>query len=252
MKHIIITGHSKGLGAGITGHLLNKNHHIHGISRTDNAELNQKASATGCAYNFYACDLSQNEGISPVMEQVFDVIRQAQKTEGIYLINNAGVAGPIGPLEKLDPQAIQGHLRINLIAPLLLVQEFLKHTLSIFTEKRIINISSGAANYPYEGMSVYCTGKAALDMITRAVGAEQSHHPYPAEIMSIAPGVIDTDMQTYMRAIPDNDFAHKKKFVDLKKNNQLIKPEHAGKEIARFLFSKDFKNGDVTDIRNRY
>jgi benzil reductase ((S)-benzoin forming) len=252
MKHIIITGHSRGLGAGITSQLLNSDHHIHGISRTHNEQLQKLAHSAGCSMDFYTCDFSHSDSIIPVMEHVFMNIVNDDNLEGVYLINNAGVAGPIGPIEKLGSEGLQMHLRINLTAPFLLTQEFIRHTLPMKVQKRIINISSGAARWPYEGMSVYCAGKAGLDMLTRCVGLEQANRDYPVEIMSLAPGIIDTDMQTYMRSIPDEDFSQKQKFVELKEKGELVMPELAGSKIAEYLFSVDFKNGDAIDIRNLY
>jgi benzil reductase ((S)-benzoin forming) len=255
MKHIIITGHSKGLGAGIAMNLINENHHIHGISRTDNSELQILASARGCKMTFYPCDLSHTDSISPVMDQIFHYIseeEQEQPPTGMYLINNAGVVGPIGPAHTHEPAEIDWHIRINLMAPFLLTSDFIRHASAYQIQKRVINISSGAAVNPYEGLSIYCIGKAGLDMITRSFGLEQEKEKHPTEVMSIAPGVIDTHMQTYMRAVPDEKFKQKDRFVQLKEKGQLISPETAGRKFAEILFSSDFKNGEVTDIRGLY
>ena len=66
--------------------------------------------------------------------------------------------------------------------------------------KRVVSISSGAGKKPYPGWGAYCTAKAGLDMLTRCVGVEQMNQPHPVEIYSIAPGVVDTDMQREIRA----------------------------------------------------
>ena len=65
--------------------------------------------------------------------------------------------------------------------------------------KRILNISSGAGRNPYEGWGAYCTTKAGLDHFSRVVAMEQANEQYPVEIVSIAPGIIDTDMQATIR-----------------------------------------------------
>lgn len=252
MKHIIITGHSKGLGAGITLEMIEENHHIHGISRTDNTDLQKLAAAKGCKFNFYPCDLAHSDQISATLQLVFDTIKQSDTLEGIYLINNAGVINPIGPIPTLEPADMDFHLRVNLLAPMLITREFLAHTSSIEATKRVINISSGAATNPYHGWSIYCTGKAGIDMFTRCCATEQEGVEYPVEFMAVAPGIIDTDMQTTIRGTTEEQFVHRKKFVELKETGQLVSPTLAGKKLKELLFSPDFKNGEITDIRHLY
>jgi benzil reductase ((S)-benzoin forming) len=251
MKHIIITGHSKGLGAGITTALIDENHHIHGISRSDNTDLQKLAAAKGCKLNFYSCDLSHTDTIEPVMKLVFGNISQ-KDCEGVYLVNNAGLINPIGPVETLEPAQTDVHMRVNLLAPMLIIREFVKHFSDWETEKRILNISSGAATNPYHGWSNYCTGKAGLDMFTRCIAAEQEDKDHPVKLIAVAPGIIDTDMQTTIRGTTEDQFIHKKKFVELKESGKLIAPNLAGKKIKELLFSANFKNGDITDIRDQY
>lgn len=251
MKHIIVTGHSKGLGAGITMALLNENHYIHGISRTDNTDLQKLAAAKGCKMQFYSCDLSHTDTIESTMQLVFKNIKQ-EECEGVYLVNNAGVIHPIGTLETLDPAQMDLHMRINLLAPMYLIREFVKQFNDWKTEKRVLNISSGAALNPYHGWSNYCTGKAGLDMFTRCIATEQEDVPHPVQLMGVAPGIIDTEMQTTIRGTTDEQFIHRQKFVELKETGQLISPTLAGKKLVELLFSGDFNNGEITDIRDQY
>ncbi len=252
MKHIIITGHSKGLGAGIATELINENHHIHGIARTDNTDIQKLAAAKGCQFNFYKCDLSHTDEIASVIQLVFSNINNTEDVEGVYLINNAGVIKPIGPLPTLEPADIDTHLRINLLAPMLLIREFIVHTASMKTRKRVLNISSGAATNPYHGWSSYCTAKAGLDMFTRCCATEQKDEEHPVVVVAVAPGIIDTEMQTTIRGTTEEQFIHRQKFVDLKESGQLVSPTVAGKKLVELLFSENLQNGEITDIRDQY
>ncbi|TVQ14261.1 MAG: (S)-benzoin forming benzil reductase [Bacteroidetes bacterium] len=252
MNHIIITGHSKGLGAGIALEMIDENHHIHGIARTDNTDIQKLAAAKGCGFNFYPCDLGHTDQISAIMQLVFANITRTDNIEGIYLINNAGMIHPIGPVPTLENADIDLHLRVNLLAPMLIIKDFITHSSSIKATKRVINISSGAATSPYHGWSSYCTSKAGLDMFTRCCATEQEGEKYPIEFMAVAPGIIDTDMQTTIRGTTDEQFIHRKKFVELKETGQLVSPALAGKKLKELLFSSDFKNGEITDIRHLY
>ena len=251
MKHFIITGHSKGLGAGITAALINPNHTLHGISRNDQPDLAKLATAKGSNYFFYSCDLAQNDSIAEVVAQVFQNIDPTTCT-GLYLVNNAGVIDPIGPLESLDPLQIDRHLRINLLAPVFLTQQFSLLSQNFRTEKRVLNISSGAAINPYFGWSAYCTGKAGLDMFTRCIATEQEKHEFPVKAMAVAPGIIDTQMQDTIRATTEEQFIHKQKFVELKETGALVPAAIAGKKLADLLLADNFQSGLITDIRNQY
>ena len=68
------------------------------------------------------------------------------------------------------------------------------------TNLRIVNISSLAAVKPFETWSLYCTAKAARDMLYRVVAAEAvSADASRIKTISYAPGPCDTDMQSYIR-----------------------------------------------------
>jgi benzil reductase ((S)-benzoin forming) len=252
MKHILITGHSKGLGAGIAAALIKAGHHIHGLSRTDNPELKKLAEKNNCSYSFYAIDLAETGHILKKMNDVFETITGSDNLEGVYLINNAGIIHPIGPVPANQPEDIETHLKINLHAPMILIAEFIRRTAGLKVQKRVLNISSGAASNPYHGWSTYCTGKAALDMFTRCCATEQENISFPVEFMAVAPGIIDTEMQTTIRAVGDEQFIHKQKFVELKETGKLVPPDVAGNKLAELLLSTTFKNGDIIDIRGLY
>ena len=67
--------------------------------------------------------------------------------------------------------------------------------------------------------------------------------------MSIAPGLIDTQMQETIRNTTEEKFIHRKKFIEYKEKGHLAEPTTAGKKIKELLLSNKFKNGEVTDIR---
>ena len=61
----------------------------------------------------------------------------------------------------------------------------------------------------------YCAVKAGLDHFSRSVALDQAHMPHPARIVSLAPGVIDTDMQVQLRAGDPALFPDLARFVEL-------------------------------------
>ncbi len=251
MKYFIITGASKGLGLGIATALAQSGHHLLCISRTDNPNLEKLTRKNGGEIDFFSHDLSNNEGIPGLMKEVFQKI-DTDKARGIFLVNNAGVVQPVARLEDAPAGEIEAHIRINLIAPMLITSAYISHTQHVNTTKRILNISSGAAHNPYYGWSSYCAGKAGLALFTRCISEEQKDEPFPVLSMSVAPGIIDTDMQTVIRSTRKRDFVHKDKFVEFKEQGQLINPSLAGEKLADLLLSDVFQDGAEKDIRDTY
>ncbi len=245
---IIITGISKGLGEGLAHALIHENNHIIGISRTENDDLKKQAQTQGAKLDFILFDLAYTYDIGELFKKIMQLIDNSFSGK-LILVNNAGIIQPIGPIEDCEPEKIQAHININLTAPMLLINEFIKSTKNIKCDKRIMNISSGAAQSPYFGWSSYCTGKAGLDMLTKVVALEQKREKYPAKIMSLAPGIIETGMQTIIRSTSDEQFPLRNKFIEFKESGQLVSPEQAGSKIAEILLASRFENGSITDIR---
>ncbi len=251
MKYFIISGGSKGLGEGLAMELLDESHHLLIIARSESRELKKLAAAKACQMDFFSFDLGQTQAIPQLMAQVFGQVDE-QRVEGVYLVNNAGLIEPVKRVEDCPPEMVDQHMRVNLLAPMLLSAAFIRQSRHLNTQKRILHISSGAAEFPYYGWSCYCTGKAGLEMFGRCISEEQRDQKYPVECMSVAPGIIDTAMQTTIRSSREEDFIHRQKFIDLKEGGQLIAPRVAGKKLARLLLSDAFNDGGRADIRDSY
>jgi 3-oxoacyl-[acyl-carrier protein] reductase len=109
----------------------------------------------------------------------------------------AGVIDPIGPVATADPAAWARNIEINLVGAFHGIRACLE-PMRAAGSGTIVNVSSGAAHRPLEGWSAYCTGKAALAMLTRAVALENGEAGI--RVFGFAPGTIDTDMQVTIRA----------------------------------------------------
>jgi benzil reductase ((S)-benzoin forming) len=211
-EHWYITGSSSGLGKAIAEKvLLRDGAMVFGFAR--------KKTIQHPRYHHHYVDLS-------VVEDVQQIVFQPATAEIklIALINNAGTLGEITTIGNLPADTITNSYHVNIVTPHLLMNQFLL----VFSEvenanKCIINVSSGAANTPYQGWGVYCATKSALDMLTKVAAAEQQLLPQnkATRIMAIAPGVMDTGMQQQIRNADISNFPAKNKFVDLHKNQQL-------------------------------
>jgi NAD(P)-dependent dehydrogenase (short-subunit alcohol dehydrogenase family) len=116
------------------------------------------------------------------------------------LVNNASVLGP-SPQPKLAtyPLAeLERVYRINVLAPLALIQRALP---ALHADAKIVNLTSDAAVEPYEGWGGYGSSKAALEQITRILGAEKPE----LRVYAVDPGDMNTRM--HQEAFPGEDIS---------------------------------------------
>lgn len=239
MKAFIITGVSKGIGLELAKQLISEGHFVVGIARTE-SELD--------GMKFIQADLSITENLESIMNEI---IESAPQNIGSFtLINNAGMVDPIGLIGVVSAEEMTKAIAVNLTAPMIISNTFISKLKGFEGSKRIVNISSGAGRNAYEGWGTYCATKAGLDHFSRVVALEQLNAKHPVEIVSIAPGIIDTGMQEAIRASNEEAFPLLERFIDYKEQGLLSSPEQTAQKLISFIENKDFKEvGPIVDIR---
>lgn len=219
------------------------------MARMKNERLIKRAKDAHCHLTFITADLAKTNELEQLMENMIAQI--PTNAESITLINNAGVVEPIGRTENNHPDEIARSVAINLTAPMILSATFINMLTDRNMTKKIVNISSGAGRKAYTGWSTYCTTKAGLDHYTRVVSAEQSTEPFGVKIISIAPGIIDTDMQATIRDSDKKDFDLLDRFIDYKKQGLLSTPKETAEKLVQLIHSKNFYAlGPILDLRD--
>ena len=176
--------------------------------------------------------------------------RDAASFRRATLINNAGVLTTIGGLERCSDEELSAALRVGLEAPLLLTAAFLRATAGWPGERRVLNVSSGLGRRAMAGQATYCAAKAGMDHLSRAVALDQALLANGAKIVSLAPGVIDTDMQVQLRGADGAGFPEQAVFVRLKESGQLASTREAAARVVAFLERADFGTVPVADVRD--
>lgn len=230
----IVTGVSRGLGEALSLSLLEHGYAVTGIGRSSSPRLE------GQAYRFVHCDFADVAAISAVLEPAFRAIA-ATRPSAVCLFNNAASAEPVGVLGSLDDRAIATSLLVNLAAPVAVANVFCRVFADDAVERLLINVSSGAAQHAITGAGTYSIAKAGLEMLTKQLVAEQRASSFRA--ITLRPGIIDTDMQTFMRTRPDDALPSAAMFKGFHESGQLVPPDTAAATIVSRLLLTAVEQG---------
>jgi NAD(P)-dependent dehydrogenase (short-subunit alcohol dehydrogenase family) len=219
----VITGASRGLGAGLAEELRARGLRLGLCARS--------APVLPAGPDVVAERLDVRDGAA--------VSRFAAAVEARFgaidlWINNAGVLEPIAPLRDVPAEAAREHLEVNVLGVLLGTQAFVRHLRRRGGEGVLVNLSSGAAQKAYAGWSVYCAGKAAVERLTECVALEEAAHGLRA--YAVAPGVVDTDMQALIRATPAERFPEAGRFIERKREGRFNSPRFVAEHLLALAF----------------
>jgi benzil reductase ((S)-benzoin forming) len=241
MKLYFVTGTTKGLGRALADALAREaDNEVITLSRAPQARLSGQRN--------YFMELAQTHSIPAIFARVIADCSQ-QSYEKIVLVNNAGIVMPVGPLAKCDSAAIETNLQVNLIAPMILMRQFIELTRAMSASRLVINISSGAGRRPVASWSAYCTAKAGLEMATRVAALEAERDEPGLSVCSLAPGVIDTAMQAQVRSISAEEFPEVDRFRAMKAEGALKSADEVAGAILKLESEGAFGNGGVFDLR---
>ena len=236
----IVTGASRGLGRAIAEQLLQPGHVVLGISR--------QAPPAPTGLEQWACDLADPLPVAARLQAWLEGLDAAQFASAT-LINNAALVTEPKPLVDTDAASLVAAVRVGLEAPLLLTAAFLRATQSWPGLRRVLHISSGLGRRGMAAAAPYCAVKAGLDNLARAQVLEEAAQPNGARVCSLAPGIIDTDMQVQLRSADPSAFPDHDAFVQMKTGGRLDSPAAAAGKVIAYLNRKDFGVNPVGDVR---
>jgi benzil reductase ((S)-benzoin forming) len=168
----------------------------------------------------------------------------------VRVIHNAALLSDPGNVAEGDPADLAQSLRIGLEAPVALTAVFLRATAHWSTsDRRVLFISSGLGRRAMAGSAAYCAQKAGLDHFARALALEEEARPNGARVASVAPGIIDTDMQKQLRGADPQRFPERVKFDEFHRSGALDSPAIAAAKVIALLESADYGANPVTDVR---
>ena len=237
------------MGAALAEQLLAPDHILLCISRKRNDALTARAEAAGAHCEQWSLDLAQPLEVAARL-QAWIATLDGAAFESAALVNNAAALSRLGPIDEDSDADLASALRVGLEAPLLLSAAFLRATRAWAADKRVLNISSGLGRRAMAGSAAYCATKAGMDHLTRAMALDEANRPNGARLVSLAPGVIDTDMQVHLRAGDEAGFPERANFIGLKEKGQLTSATDAAARVLAYLKRDDFGASAVADVRD--
>jgi len=256
-KHLfILTGASRGMGLAMAEQILAADTVLLCIARNAAPVLDRLASSKGAELIQWTADLADASHVAARLVQWL-LLQGTRHWETATLINNAGALAELAPLSHIRADDLTHTIRLGIEAPMLLTSAFLRATNQWqpaqnghHPQRKILNISSGLGRRAMASSGPYCAAKAALDHFSRCVALEEAMLPFGASICALAPGVIDTDMQSQLRSADASQFPDQSSFANMFENGQLTSPAVAAERVLNYLYRKDFGQEPVADVRS--
>jgi 3-oxoacyl-[acyl-carrier protein] reductase len=227
-KVAVVTGASKGIGAGIAREL---------AAQAASVVVNYSSSKAGA--DKVVQDITSKGGKAVAIggsvaepDQVKKLFTETKKAFGRVdvLVNNAGIY-EFGELDAINPEHFHKQFNVNVLGLLLATQEAVK--LMPGSGGSIINISSVVSTGRIPGSAVYSGTKGAVDAATRSLAAELG--PRRIRVNTINPGMVETE-GTHTAGITESDF--RKQIESTTPLGRIGQPQDIGPAVA-FLASDD-------------
>lgn len=236
----LITGTSRGIGEALAQNILEKGGTVLGVAR------GQSAALKSTKYHHLILDLADASRLGQIMEKVDEVVDN-QKYNFVCLVNNASAIEPLGAIEKCPLSEIEAHIRITLIASMVLTSLFIRKFADGQMRKKVAFITGGSAFTAVPHESIYCGAKAGVTLFAQCVGLEQKDKDYGFEVITIGPGMVDTQMHQVARSKNKEDYIWADLVKEVYEKGELQDPDKVAEEICIILNNK-YEQGKYVQV----
>ncbi|XP_049909146.1 sepiapterin reductase a [Epinephelus moara] len=209
------------------------------------AELAEsEAGRAGLVVKCVVADVGQMEGLEGIVRAAKEAF--SEDIDHVILVNNAASLGDVSRYAKsfTDMAEVDSYLSLNVSSSLCLtasvVQAFPQRP---GLRRTVINITSLCALQPFRSWVLYCTGKAAREMMFRVLAEEEPD----LRVLSYSPGPLDTAMQMVARS-KTADPNLRKSFSDMYAHGQLLTCEASCAKLMKLLLEDNYTSGAHIDI----
>ncbi|WP_188771519.1 SDR family NAD(P)-dependent oxidoreductase [Novosphingobium endophyticum] len=194
---IWISGATEGIGLGLARNVPYDDARVINLSRRQHPD-----------YDTHILDLADPGSWAGTQAHFAETMRDFSGKRVVF-IQNAHLKGLTGFAGEVPPDDYARDILANVAAPLRLGEMFLRAVLEsgYAGEAGLVMMSSASARSPYEGQSVYCAGKAALEMWVRVIRRELAARGRSGIwVTAVRPGFVDTGLIRHVAAMLDADY----------------------------------------------
>lgn len=160
-----------------------------------------------------------------------------------FLVNNAASLGDVSKrIQDLSGSAelLQGYFNLNVTSPMIIISKFRQRFKGVGCT--VVNVSSLLAVEPFAYFSLYCSGKAARDMMCRVLAKEEPN----VRVLNYAPGPLQTDMYDQIcSTVGDQEIAEI--FKANKEQNKVLSTDESARKLISILKENTFSSGSHID-----
>lgn len=223
--NILITGASSGLGYALAQQFIGQGHQVYSLSRTK-PDLNIK---------WHSADFQDLINLKNATKSLLDGVNID------LAILNTGQLGELKPTLNLNITDFTDIFNVNVFANKIIIDYIIENQPQT---KNIIGISTGASLKAYYGWSLYCTSKAAFKQLISTYAEENPK----IHFISLAPGIVKTPMQEYIKQVDPNNIPSVSKFHNMFDTMDTA-DKVASKIITNLTYINQLPTGDYFDLR---
>lgn len=184
MKHVLITGCTRGLGLAMARAFASRGWRVSGCG-TNASAVGHLGKELGEKHRICRCDVTSPADVASFAE---DILSGPGAPD--LLLNNAAVINRNAPLWEVSPEDFSRVMDVNLNGVHLICRGFLPAMIARGTGV-VVNFSSGWGRSTSPEVAAYCCSKWGIEGLTQALAQEL---PSGLAAVALNPGIIDTDM----------------------------------------------------------
>jgi NAD(P)-dependent dehydrogenase (short-subunit alcohol dehydrogenase family) len=232
-KRVVLTAGARGIGRITLDTFVAAGARIH-VCDVDEAGLDEvRRSQPGVSVSVSVADVAEDAAVDRLFEEALGHLGGLD-----ILINNAGIAGPTGRIEKIAPDDWRRTLEVNLSSQYLCTRRAVPH-IRAAGGGSIVNLSSVAGRFGFPLRTPYAASKWAVVGLTKSLAIELG--PDQIRVNAICPGAVEGDridrvIAAKAAALGISVEAMRQDMVDKASMKRLISPQDVANMIL-FLCS---------------